>query len=107
MRWGDAGWLGRFADLVEDLLHAAGIDDEGDDPHGSVANRATQWQGFIDARRQHQNHAGCGEWSVTRLYLRDNSRVIVGLSRSSPSQVGRTPMHAEKYNECIDVVKRV
>ena len=50
-RCGVAGWIRRY--LVEDLLHAAGIVDEGDDPHGGVANRATQWQGFIDARQQH------------------------------------------------------
>lgn len=31
----------------------SGIADEGDDPHLTVADRATQWQGFIDARRQH------------------------------------------------------
>lgn len=53
-RRGDARWLGGFADVVEDLLHGAGIVDEGDDAHLTVAGRATQWQGFMDARQQHR-----------------------------------------------------
>jgi hypothetical protein len=53
MRRGDARWLGGFADVVEDLLDDAGIVDEGDGPHLTVAEWATQWQGFIDARQRH------------------------------------------------------
>ena len=33
-----AWWLGEFADVVEDLLHRAGIVEEGDDPPLTVAD---------------------------------------------------------------------
>ena len=38
--------------MAEYLLYGAGIVDEGDDPHLTVAYLATQWQGFIDSRPQ-------------------------------------------------------
>ena len=36
--------------MVEDFPHGAGIVDEGDDARLTVADRATQWQGLINAR---------------------------------------------------------
>ena len=42
-----------FAEVLEDLARGTGRDDEGDDPHLGVTERAGQRQDCIDARQQH------------------------------------------------------
>jgi hypothetical protein len=81
----DAGWRRRLTEVGEDVASRGGVTDKGDDPHIGAAERAHEWENFVDAGEQ-QRQGLAGGAAMGRF---GRGRGRLRLVRSAAARPGR------------------